>query len=129
MEEETAVRATGQQEIEEKTADKEYYTDEECMSGGDIPKGTGVDNSDIKSMTTNETEQNGNNRDGCRDESMGSTEEELLNIEEKAKDNKEEDNEEEYMENRMYTGRLEDFRADRSLPMRSLLTAMTVSLI
>ena len=80
-------------------------------------------------MTTNETEQNGNNRDGCRDESMGSTEEELLNIEEKAKDNKEEDNEEEYMENRMYTGRLEDFRADRSLPTRSLLTAMTVSLI
>ena len=96
MEEEIAARAPGQQEIEDETADKEYNIDEECMSGGNIPKGTGVDNSDIESMTTNETDENGNNRDGCGDESMGSTEEELLNIEEKEKDNKEENNEEEY---------------------------------
>ena len=73
---ETAARATGQQEIEDEMADKEHNTDEECMSGGtDIPKGTGVDNSDIESMTTDRTEENGSNRDGCRDASMGSTDE------------------------------------------------------
>ena len=91
MEEETVARVTGQQAIEDETADNEYYTDEEWTNGGDIPKGTGIDNSDIESITTNETEENGNNRDRDGDESMGSTEEELLNIKEKEKDNKEED--------------------------------------
>ena len=62
-------------------------------------KGTGVDNSDIESITTNETEENGKNRDRYGDESMGSTEEELLNIKEKEKDNKDGDDEEEYTEN------------------------------
>ena len=31
--------------IEDKTT--EYYTDEEWTNGGDIPKGTGIDNNDI----------------------------------------------------------------------------------
>ena len=93
----TTARATVRQKIEDETADKEYNTDEECMGNGtDIPKKTGVDNSDIKSMATNGTEENGSNRDRCGDVSMGFTEEELFNIEEKAKDNKEEDDEEEY---------------------------------
>ena len=57
MEEETVAREPGQQEIEDEIADKEYNINEECMSGGDIPKGTGVNNSNVESMTTNETEK------------------------------------------------------------------------
>ena len=41
--------------IEDRTT--EYSTDEEWTNGGDIPKGTGIDNSDIESITTNETEE------------------------------------------------------------------------
>ena len=50
------MRTIGQKN-EDSTADKEYYIDEECMSGGDIQKGTGDDNSDIESMTTYKTEK------------------------------------------------------------------------
>ena len=99
IEKEMVAKTTGQQMIEDKTA--EYYADEEWMNGGDIPKGTGIDNSDIESITTNKTEENGNNRDRNGDESIGLTEEKLLNIKEKDKDNKEEDgyDEEEYTGN------------------------------
>ena len=101
FEEETVARATGQHTIEDETADNEYYNDEEWAKSGDIPKETGVDNSNKESMTTNETEENWNNRDGCKDESIGSTEGELLNIKEKEKYNKEKDDydEEEYTGN------------------------------
>ena len=45
--------------IEDETT--EYYTDEEWTNGGDIPKGTGIDNSDIESLATNVTEENEKN--------------------------------------------------------------------
>ena len=87
-----------QQEIEGETDDKEYNTDDESMgSGTRIPKETGVNNSDIESMLTDGKEENGSNGDG--DESTGSTDEEILNIEEKSRESKEEDDEEEYEEN------------------------------
>ena len=71
MNKETAARATRQQEIEDETDDKEYNTDDKSMGGGtDIPKGTGVDNSDIESMSTDGKEENRSNGDGCGDESM-----------------------------------------------------------
>ena len=43
-----------------------YYTDEEWRNSKDIPTGTGIDNRDIESAATNETEENekNNNRDG-----------------------------------------------------------------
>ena len=50
-------------------------------------------------MSTDGKEENGSNGDGCGDVSMGSTDEEIFNVEEKAKDNKEEDDEDEYKEN------------------------------
>ena len=95
-----ASRVTMQQEIKGETDDKEYNNDDESMGNGThIPKETGVDNSDTESMSTDGKEENGSNGDRCGDESMGSTDEEILNIEEKARDNKEEDDEEEYEEN------------------------------
>ena len=91
---------TMQQEIEGETDDKEYSTDDESMgSVTHIPKETGVDNSDTESILTDGKEENGSNGDGDGDESMGSTDEEILNIEGKARENKDEDDEEEYVEN------------------------------
>ena len=47
-----------------------------------------VDNSDTESMLIDRKEENGSNRD--EDESMGSTDEKILYIEEKARESKEE---------------------------------------
>ena len=77
----TTARVIMQQEIEGETDGKGYSTDDESMgSATHIQKTTGVDNSDTESMLTDKKEENGSNGDG--DESMGSTDEELLNIEE-----------------------------------------------
>ena len=55
------------------------------MNSKDIPNGTGVNNSDIESITTNKTEENGKNSNRDRDESIESTEVELRNIIKKKK--------------------------------------------
>ena len=70
----TTERVTMQQAIEGETDDKEYNTDDESMgSGTQIPKETGVNNSDTESMLTDGKEEDGSNGDGCGDESMRST--------------------------------------------------------